>query len=630
MLQCCSVAVVVAECARAIHFPLCGCVQPWTGNFATRNYVQYQVYRASDGVNRANSANPNMCLVVAYGTTYSALALGLGSVNQYCRVSHYGFQNDDSGAGWTNTLWTGYSQASPRNADEAVNMVMRFPTLDAGASVTFTWAYVLNQADLLPALNSIATITIVNPTNTASGKTCIFSANVYGAASLVQFYVNYGTTSSLVGSLTTATSPNPSTGGGLYQITFDTTVFSSAAGYSVRAVVMMCRAIALMPRIPAVPQFVIKATIGSNVISSSKVINIDNTGPLVTLSLSPVLSAPFIIDNVATFTVSSTYVSGPAISLVYYYLDLESSSRLLGTSSTGPGYSVSFSATTLALYTLVTIRAVTQSATGAQQVITKTGIVSMPNMAPTAIAIAAISTCSGGPCIPETAPAGTIIGTLSATDPNPTDTFTYAIVGTQPFSIVGSSLVVRAGATFDFTVKNSYAFQIRVTDQGGLSFTGTYTVYLSRVNLPPTAIALSANVLSEASAVNFKLGTFSVTSRDSTSFTMTLTNSGSGSFYTSGMGLYVAKALSWANAPTVTITAQATDSNGLTLAVNFAITVTWVNKAPTAINCATPTVTVRKRLCIAVTVVVTPRIVFLLLFAVARRSCKRQELSCVR
>ena len=210
-------------------------LQPWTGNFATYNYVLYQVYRASDGVSRTSSSNPNMCLVAAYGASYPALSLGLGSVNPYCRVSHYGFQNDDSTTGWWDTLWTGYSQYSPRYADEGINMVMRFPTLDAGASVTFSWAYVLNQADLLPALNSIATIAIIQPTNTASGATCIFSANVAGPASLVQFYVNYGSVQSLVGSLTSPTTPDTSTGGGVFQITFDSTRFVSAAGYSVRA-----------------------------------------------------------------------------------------------------------------------------------------------------------------------------------------------------------------------------------------------------------------------------------------------------------------------------------------------------------------------------------------------------------
>ena len=340
-------------------------------------------------------------------------------------------------------------------------------------------------------------------------------------------------------------------------------------------------------------QFVVVATVGSSSVTASKVINIDNTGPLVTLTVSPTLAAPFLIDNVATFTVSSTYVSGPTISVIYYYLDLATTSSLLGTSSTPP-YSVSFSATSLALYTLVTVRAVTQSATGAQQVITKTGIVTMPNMAPTAIAISAVTSCSGAPCIPETAPPGQIVGSLSASDPNAGDTFTYAVVSSAPFSVVGSSLVVSAGATFSYYVQNTFTFNLRVTDQGGLTYTASFTVYITRVNLPPTAIYLSASTVSEAASVNSLVGTFSVTCRDSSSFTMLLTNSGSGSFYVSGMGLYVAKSMNWNVAPTVTITARATDSNGLSYATNFAITVNWVNKPPTLITLSSTSVLERQ------------------------------------
>jgi hypothetical protein len=54
--------------------------QPWTGDFKTQNYVKYQPYRASDGVDRRNTSYPNMCLVVAEGVTHPQLALGLGAL----------------------------------------------------------------------------------------------------------------------------------------------------------------------------------------------------------------------------------------------------------------------------------------------------------------------------------------------------------------------------------------------------------------------------------------------------------------------------------------------------------------------------------------------------------------------
>jgi hypothetical protein len=58
---------------------------PWTGNdgsFRTRNYVRYQPYRESDGVDRSHPSYPDMCLVVADapGEAYRGkLILGLGT-----------------------------------------------------------------------------------------------------------------------------------------------------------------------------------------------------------------------------------------------------------------------------------------------------------------------------------------------------------------------------------------------------------------------------------------------------------------------------------------------------------------------------------------------------------------------
>lgn len=332
--------------------------------------------------------------------------------------------------------------------------------------------------------------------------------------------------------------------------------------------------------------------VGGSTLSSSKVINIDNSGPVVTLSATPAMVAPFVIDNVNTFTLTSAYVSGPAISIVYYYMDLTSGTTLLGTSTTAP-YSVSFSATSLALYTLVTLRAVAQSSTGAQAVTTMSGIVNMPNLAPTGISMAGVTTSGLGVTVLETATGGTVVATLSASDPNAGDSHTYAVLTSgSPFTTLGSSLTVATGAHFNYAVQSSYTFTLQTTDQGGLSWSGSYTVYITHVNLPPTAISLSSTTVSAAASVNSIVGTFSVTDRDSSSFTMVLTSSGSGSFFVSGMNLYVAKTLNYYVSPTVTITVQATDSNALSYSTNIAITVSWVNSYPTFINVTNLQVTV--------------------------------------
>ena len=71
--------------------------------------------------------------------------------------------------------------------------------------------------------------------------------------------------------------------------------------------------------------------------------------------------------------------------------------------------------------------------------------------------------------IAENAGINATVGTLSTTDPDAGDTFTYSLVtGTDDtdndsFNISGNSL--RATSSFDFETKSSYTIRIRSTDQ---------------------------------------------------------------------------------------------------------------------------------------------------------------------
>ena len=59
-------------------------MQPWSSDYATTNYVQYQRYRASDGTTRTDPSALDSCLVVATGASYPALVVGLGAVHPNC------------------------------------------------------------------------------------------------------------------------------------------------------------------------------------------------------------------------------------------------------------------------------------------------------------------------------------------------------------------------------------------------------------------------------------------------------------------------------------------------------------------------------------------------------------------
>jgi hypothetical protein len=95
------------------------------------------------------------------------------------------------------------------------------------------------------------------------------------------------------------------------------------------------------------------------------------------------------------------------------------------------------------------------------------------NVAPTDIALSNAS-------VVEHQPAGTTVGTLSATDPNSGDTQTFSLVaGTGDddnvaFLLSGTTLATNA--VFDAETKASYSIRVRVTDLHGLPFEEAVTV----------------------------------------------------------------------------------------------------------------------------------------------------------
>ena len=110
------------------------------------------------------------------------------------------------------------------------------------------------------------------------------------------------------------------------------------------------------------------------------------------------------------------------------------------------------------------------------------------NSAPTDIALSASS-------IAENQPVGTAVGTLSSSDPDAGNTFTYSLVsGTgstdnASFSISGNQLL--AAASFDFEAKSSYSIRVRTTDQGGLPFEKVFTITVTDVDeIAPTVTAI--------------------------------------------------------------------------------------------------------------------------------------------
>jgi len=103
------------------------------------------------------------------------------------------------------------------------------------------------------------------------------------------------------------------------------------------------------------------------------------------------------------------------------------------------------------------------------------------NSTPTDISLSASS-------INENVAANSTVGTLSTTDPDAGNTFTYTLVAgagstdNAAFNISGSSLRITASPNYE--AKNSYSVRVRTTDQGGLWYEEAFTITINDVNEP--------------------------------------------------------------------------------------------------------------------------------------------------
>jgi parallel beta-helix repeat protein len=97
---------------------------------------------------------------------------------------------------------------------------------------------------------------------------------------------------------------------------------------------------------------------------------------------------------------------------------------------------------------------------------------------------------------------GFAVGTLSTTDPDAADTFTYGITGgadQAKFSVAGNQLVLTDGV-LDFEAKSSYSVQVTGTDAGGLTVSQTFVISVTNVNDAPTISVIPAQVIPEDSS----------------------------------------------------------------------------------------------------------------------------------
>ncbi len=209
------------------------------------------------------------------------------------------------------------------------------------------------------------------------------------------------------------------------------------------------------------------------------------------------------------------------------------------------------------------------------------------NNAPTDLALSASS-------IDENVAANSVVGTLSSTDPDTANTFTYSLVaGTGAtdngaFTIVGNQLQINASP--DFETKNSYSIRVRSTDQGGLSFEKVLSIGVNNVNEAPTDLSLSGSgTVNENAGPALVLGSLSSIDPDSPttpqSFTYGLVSgtgdTDNGAFSVVGNQLLLNASADFETKSSYSLRLRSTDQGGLFTEKVLSIAVNNVNDAPT-------------------------------------------------
>jgi uncharacterized delta-60 repeat protein len=195
--------------------------------------------------------------------------------------------------------------------------------------------------------------------------------------------------------------------------------------------------------------------------------------------------------------------------------------------------------------------------------------------------------------IDENSASGTIVASLTSTDADTPESWTYALVAgvesndNSLFSISGSDLV--ADASFDFEFRSSYSVRIRSTDSTGLWLEKSIAISVNNVNEVPafslqnTVTALLENT-STAAAVQVADVAVTDDAIGTNVFTLYGPDAAVFEIVDSKLHLRAGTALNFERKATYSVTVQLDDSAvGVSpdQTTNFSLSVTDVNEAPT-------------------------------------------------
>jgi hypothetical protein len=196
--------------------------------------------------------------------------------------------------------------------------------------------------------------------------------------------------------------------------------------------------------------------------------------------------------------------------------------------------------------------------------------------------------------IVENATVNTVVGTISATDPDNNQTLSYSITGgntNNTFSINASTgvLAVQNSAALNYEAIQQFALQIKVADQGDLYAVATITVNVQNVNEQPVINSQTFSITENAS-VNSVVGTVSASDPDNNqtlSFSLisgNVNNAFSLNASTGVLSVQNAQAINYTAIQQFSLLVQVSDQGSLSANATIIVNVQEVNEHPIISN----------------------------------------------
>ena len=193
----------------------------------------------------------------------------------------------------------------------------------------------------------------------------------------------------------------------------------------------------------------------------------------------------------------------------------------------------------------------------------------------------------------ENQAAGTAIDAFVTTDPDDSDSHTYALVSGEgdsdngSFEIVNGELVSKQ--QFNFEEKSSYSVRVKSTDAGGLTFEKTFAISITDANDAPTALSASNLTLVENESIGTEIGAMITTDEDASDSHVYKLVSGAGDTDNSLFGFVDGQLVSKGSfnfeaRSSYQIRVKSIDSGGESIEAAMTVTITDANDAPTAIS----------------------------------------------